>query len=589
LSELLTELKRRKVVRVAVVYGATAFAILQAVDLVVAPLQLPAWTMRVLVILVLLGFPVALVLGWAFEVTRSGVRATGETAATGPLPSLLGTRTLMGSGALLLVGVGLGAGWFLKPVPPPADPGSGATDRSIAVMRFADLSPDGSLAYFGDGMAEEILNVLARVPGLRVAGRTSSFSFGGGPADFRAIAEALNVESILQGSIRRSGDRLRVTAQLIRAEDQSQLWSAGFERLTTDDVFDVQDEIARSIVSALELQLSDPEVAALGEWGTRDAAAYHAYLDGRFQWLQRTRAGVLGSIDSYERAIALDPGFARAYAGLADAYAIAANFMWIRPQEAFPLARRAAEQAIGLAPGLADAHVSRGATLHWYYFDYDAAEQSFRRAIELDPRHAFARYWLGILLSVINRPEEALTQVQRARELEPLALQIRAGVGDAYLWSGQPARALEEYQEVFRLDPAFHNSRRWSAEALMELGRPAEALVELDGIPAAWRDLRALRARALAQLGRKAEAEALLEVLIAEATPVPSVEIAYAFAELGRMDDAVRWIRRGIQERDFRAQFIGHTPAGHPLRADARFRQLLREAGLDRYWPEESR
>jgi TolB-like protein len=327
---LFAELKRRKVFRVAVVYAATAFVVLQAADIMLPAMGVPAWAMGLIVTLLGLGFPVALVLGWALELTPDGVRVTPPrlpTATEQPAPSLLGRRTAIAAGVLVVLGIGLGAGWFLRPVPAPGTPATGAVvaagavaaagDRSVAVLPFADFSPGGDQEWFSDGLAEEILNALARLPDLRVASRTGSFQFRGHAGDVRAIADSLGVAHILEGSVRRSGDQLRITAQLIRAADDAHLWSQNFDR-DAADVIRVQEEIALEIARTLQTALDPDELARMVAAGTNSVAAHEALL--RYLHLQHRSIHLedwgmlLEAYDALEEARTLDPQFYRAHA-----------------------------------------------------------------------------------------------------------------------------------------------------------------------------------------------------------------------------------------------------------------------------------
>jgi TolB-like protein len=325
---LFAELKRRKVFRVAVVYAATAFAVLQAADIMLPRMGVPEWAMSLLVAFVVLGFPIALVLAWALELTPDGVkvaRARGEATVDEPPPSLLGKRTVFAAALLVAVGLGIGAGWILRPASGPGDSPAAelaadipaVADRSIAVLPFADFSPDGDQAWFADGLAEEILNALARLPDVRVASRTGSFQFRDHSGDVKAIADSLGVAHILEGSVRRAGDQVRITAQLIRADDNAHLWSQNFDREAAD-VIRVQEEIAYEIARTLRTALNPGELARMVAVGTNSVAAYEALLHARNL---ENRANELESWDlmlqyheAIEEARSLDPQFYRAHA-----------------------------------------------------------------------------------------------------------------------------------------------------------------------------------------------------------------------------------------------------------------------------------
>ncbi|NHA15074.1 hypothetical protein [Thioalkalivibrio sp. XN279] len=329
---LLAELKRRKVVRVAVVYAATAFAVLQAADIMLPQMGVPAWGLSLIVALIVLGFPIALVLGWALELTPDGIRRTAaadeseyaQGESTGVTPALLGKRTVLVAGLLVVLGIGLGAGWFLRPLgAPEVAPASESaaatatttpvvTDKTIAVLPFADFSPARDHEWFADGLTEEILNALARTPDLLVTARTSSFRYKGSTLDIPQIAAELGVAHVLEGSIRSTPQRIRVTAQLIRAADGFHLWSETYDR-DPADMIEIQEDLARNIALAMETTMDPQALADMAKVGTRSVEAYQAYIRG-----VATTFGDVGDIkrggELFELARTLDPGFAAAHA-----------------------------------------------------------------------------------------------------------------------------------------------------------------------------------------------------------------------------------------------------------------------------------
>lgn len=344
------ELKRRKVVRMATVYGAVVFVVVEVADLVFPALGFPAWMYSFVVVLALLGFPVALGISWVFDLTRDGVKRTEATSATAKFGAQRVERWISARTAAVAL-VLVSGGWLAGRVTgggaaDSAGPGDDGTFESIAVLPFVDMSPAGDQEYFGDGIAEELLNALAKIPNLKVAARTSAFSFKGRNPDIAMVAEALNVQTVLEGSIRKAGNQLRITAQLIRAEDGFHLWSETYDR-PADDVFAVQDELARAIVAALRVQLTGEQEAELTRRGTQNVGAHNAYLLGRFQWNRRTEVGLRGGIENFTRAIELDSMYAEAYAGLADANAILHNYGFVGPEEAHVLALGATSRGAG--------------------------------------------------------------------------------------------------------------------------------------------------------------------------------------------------------------------------------------------------
>jgi TolB-like protein len=372
MKSFLEELRRRKVFRVAVVYAATGFVVLQAADLILPRLGVPEWAMSLIVVLLLLGFPVALALGWALELTPEGVRVTDSTspatrAAGEPLPSLLGRRTMVVAGALVVLGTGLGAGLFLAPtalheshLAGGAGGGLPVADRSVAVLPFSDLSEAADQKWFADGLAEEILISLSRVPELRVVGRSSSFLFAAGTVDDRIIADTLGVAHLVKGTVRRVGNNLRVSAQLVRAADGVQLWSEAYDR-DAAALLDVQRDVAERVVAALDVLLDDARRDRMFASGTRSVAAFEAYAHGR-QMLRAAHYGTGTLIEAnawLERAMQLDPRFGRPALLHADRYAHIlldgpdvriAGPIDVTPNQALERLRRSFDHAIRNSP-----------------------------------------------------------------------------------------------------------------------------------------------------------------------------------------------------------------------------------------------
>jgi TolB-like protein/thioredoxin-like negative regulator of GroEL len=325
---LFAELKRRKVVRVAVVYAATAFAVLQAADIMLPQMGVPEWGLSLVVALTVLGFPIALVLGWALEVTPDGIKRTEAAPAEtsdAATPALIGKRTVFAAALLVVLGVGIGAGWFLRPasvpeIAPAAEPVAAlaadapvVADKSIAVLPFADFSPGGDQAWFADGLTEEILNALARTPDLLVTARTSSFRYKGSTLDIPQIAAELGVAHVLEGSIRSTPQRIRVTAQLIRAADGFHLWSETYDR-DPADMIEIQEDLARNIALAMQTTMDPQALADMAKVGTRSVEAYQAYIRGLASRWKGGGDSFKEGYELFEKARALDPGFAAAHA-----------------------------------------------------------------------------------------------------------------------------------------------------------------------------------------------------------------------------------------------------------------------------------
>ena len=444
MMNLFTELKRRKVFRVAVVYAATAFVILQAADIMLPSLGVPGWALSLIVVLVILGFPIALVLAWALELTPDGIKRTDNAAASEPeaatAPAMLGKRTVLIVALLVAVGVGLGTGWVLKPgesgsmeptaplVEGEADPAAPAVaastipDASIAVLPFADLSPQGDQQYFSDGIAEEILNVLSRIEVLSVTSRTSAFAFKSqSELSIPDIAASLGVRHVLEGSVRKAAGTIRVTAQLIDARSDQHLWSETFDRtLTAENVFAIQDEIAAAITAALAQRLNVAiDTAAGTAGGTGDIDAYAAFLAGRELFINRNFDNLARSIEMLEQAVEADPDFVRARGWLAMAFIVAPAWGYL-DRDFFALGVSAAETTLAADPANAEALTALGFSRQASpVSDYAGAIDHYEQAIAADPQATTAHLWLAQSWRELGFFDRATAATQRCLNVDP--------------------------------------------------------------------------------------------------------------------------------------------------------------------------
>jgi TolB-like protein len=452
---LFAELRRRKVIRVAVVYAATAFAVLQAADIMLPQMNVPEWGMGLLVAFVVFGFPIALVLAWALEVTPEGIRVTEAVPEVqAAAPALLGKRTVLASALLVAVGLGLGAGWFLKPAGPglqeatvaPAveAPASAAApglaepaDNTIAVLPFLNMSPDPANAFFADGISEELLNILVGVEGLKVASRTSSFSFKGKDTPIPEIARQLGVRHILEGSVRRQDNRVRITAQLIETDSDTHLWSETFERDLVD-IFRVQEEIARAITKALEGVLGVRKVSVATP--TADLEAYERFLRGRTRFYQRV--GLDEANADLQFAVERDPSFAEAWAFLGAASFVVGNGGYRTDLDREMLLARAftaAERALALNPELGIAMAVKGQLLTNQDDPTKIAEgiRLLEQAAERVAADTSARLWLGLAWMRLGFVERALPHFASAQDQDPLVAINNGYLGLAYATQGR--------------------------------------------------------------------------------------------------------------------------------------------------------
>ena len=451
--------------------------------------------------------------------------------------------------------------------------------RSIAVLPFVNSSPDPANEYLSDGITDELINALAKVRGLRVPSRTSVFALKGKPQDVRAIGAMLGASVILEGSLRKSGERLRIAAQLTSAHDGRLLWSERYDR-KLDDVFALQDEIASTIVNTLRAtwlaDLAEPTPSR----HTKSVRAYGSYLRGRYAWNKRTQEGVLEAIGFFEQAIAEDPSYAQAYAGLSDSYALHVDYRSIPVADAFARAKEYASKALSLDETVAEAHVSLAWTLFIYEWQWEAAEREFRRAIELDARYATAHQWYAMLLTSQGRFEESVIEAHASLELDPGSVSIRRGVGWLYLYARRFEQALHHLSRAIEMNPFAEESYRvlGLAHALHGDLAEAERVLRIGiGLPGAGPNDLGTLAHVLGMAGKADEARAILETLRrrAESDYVSPVAFAMGALGLGDTDEAFKWIHRAFEERRGWLVYLKVNPTFDTVRSDKRFMALL--------------
>jgi TolB-like protein/Flp pilus assembly protein TadD len=473
---------------------------------------------------------------------------------------------------------------------PAGSPAPTHDDKSIAVLPFANMSADADNEYFSDGMTEEIINALVQVPELRVAARTSVFAFKGKADDLRTIAAKLNVRTVLEGSVRKAGNKVRITAQLINAADGYHLWSERYDR-SLDDIFAVQDEIARTIAEKMKAKLGDGERKPLVVAPTDDVEAYQLYLQGRFFWNQRG-AGLLKGLKFFEAALARDPEYALALTGVADTYTLLAFYGIARPTDVMPKARAAAERALAIAPTLAEAHNALAFILLNYHWDVAGARTEFCRAIELKPTSVTARYWFASVAIAQGRFHEAVTIDEEAVRIEPLSLFANTHLGWMLLCAGRAEDAARRLAYVLEIEPRFLLAHWLLGLAYIALGRNTEGLTELktsvelaNKLP--W--MVASLGAALALVGRKDEARGVLTELTRRAGTeyVKPFHFAVLHACLGEEEAALTWLEQAVVERDFSLaylaaeteHFVGNNIPGRFL-DPARRAALVKRLGL---------
>jgi len=459
---------------------------------------------------------------------------------------------------------------------------SRSTQPSIAVLPFVNMSPDPENEYFGDGLAEELINALVQLPGLRVAARTSAFTFKGAQHSISDIGRQLHVSTILEGSVRKVGTRLRVTAQLINTADGYHLWSERYDR-EMEDIFVLQDEITHAIVDKLRIKLGARPRESLVKRQTANVEAYNLYLKGRYHLNQRTEPSLVKAIECFEQAVSEDPGYALPHAGLAEAY-ILLNvdcprlFCERNPAELVSKAREAARQAIELGGASAEAHVALALVYYRLDWDWKEAEKEFQRAIELDEEFATGHHQYAMFLAAVGRFDEALGQIRHAHKLDPLSPIIGTAVGRILHFCRRFDEAIEQCQHIIELNPQFPGAYFDLGLAYIEKGMHSEALSAFKKMGVLSGDKNSgLMLLAWGRMGEEKKAFELLEKLAKRSTSqyVPPLSMAFLNMELGKLDKAMDLLEQGYAVRDSNLLYLQCEPAFDPLRENPRFQDLL--------------
>ena len=582
---LFSELKRRNVFRVGIAYLVTAWLVAQVAELALDSFGAPDWVMKTLIFLMAIGLPFALLFAWAFEMTPDGIKRERDVDRSRSITQQTGRKLNFAIIGTLVVALAISIGthrWMpggSEPVQTTSKETS--TDKSIAVLPFVNMSDDPSNEYFSDGISEELLNVLVKIEGLRVASRTSSFSFKDKDISIPEIATALNVGHVLEGSVRKAGDTVRVTAQLIDVRTDSHLWSETYDR-KLEDIFVIQDEISAHIVDALKVALGAGEVVQTADRPTDDLAAYEDYLRGRHFWSRRGEDNIRKAIELFERATETDPGFARAWSSLAAAHTTLPTYAQTESAETHRrLARQYAEKALSLDATLADAHAVLGDMARVEH-DWGQAESHYRRAIQLEPNNSTGYLWYAEHLGSVGRLAHSLDNAAKAVELDPFNAGANSVAGYAYAVNGDMENAAKLTRAAIDL------GHPWAIYDLVFLHIDAgnidiaEQIVNTEIAPASEfeREAFALNFEALRNPNA---AERYLDWI---RNNMPEDPWAYALESIrfGRVEQGLDALAElpivGNDWMDF------WLPFAAPLRRHPAFAELLQRFGLVDYWDE---
>ena len=587
------ELKRRNVYKVAVAYVVAAWLLIQVATQVFPFFEVPNWAVRLVVLLLILGFPIALILSWAFEITPEGIKREEDVAPNESITPRTGRKLIGITIALAVMATGLfayriwpaRAGANTVPAAPPAPAASVAPvvaipEKSIAVLPFDNLSRDPDNAYFSEGIQDEILTRLAKIADLKVISRTSTQRFKSSPEDLHQIAQQLGVAHILEGSVQKSNDQVRVNVQLIKAATDAHLWAETYDRKLTD-IFAVESEIAKTVAERLQAKLTGSAEQVLASRPTDNTDAHELYLKGRYFWNKRTVLDLRKSLDYFQQAIDLDPHYALAYSGLADAHSILPIYDAMPPAEDIPKALAAARKAVELDESLAEAHTSLANALVMNV-QLPQSEPEFRRAIELNSNYATAHQWFGEALFGEGRYPEALAELERAHELDPLSLIINASYGMALGGVGRTDEAIKQLHKTLDLEPNLLPAHAMLGHIFEDQGKLSEAIVEYRKVHALSPSPSSLAmlAHALVRAGQTAEARKILDDLtkLSHQRYVGPYALAVVHLALGDKEEGLRLLEQSFDERDILLQglygSIKTDKRLDSLRGDPRFQKL---------------
>jgi serine/threonine-protein kinase len=564
------ELKRRNVYKVAVAYAVIAWLLIQIATQIFPFFEIPNWAVRLIVLVIIIGFPIAMLIAWAFELTPEGLKRTESLDVRSTSSrSRVWIYVVVIAGA---ISVGLFfLGRFTAPKQRPE-----LRSKSIAVLPFVDMSQAKDQEYFCDGISEEILDALAKVKDLRVVARTSSFSFKGKNADISEVANKLNVENVLEGSLRRNDKRIRITAQLI-ARDGFHLWSETYER-ELQDVFALQDEITRAIVDALKIKLAIAPPAR----AQPNTEAYDLYLQGLFFSNKSSEEALRKSLDLFQRALEKDPKLGHAWTGIAKAWDYLAD-AYVKPLEAYPADKAAASKALALDENDTEARCYLAESNRVLDWNLAAAHAEISRALRSEPNSATAHLYFANVLVPEGEWEQALVHARQAVKLDPLSSNVADGASSHCFQTRRYDEAIAEGRRAQLLDPGYLYRDSPLAAAYTGKGMYAEALAVYQKIQQAGGGPLGGLAITYAKMGRTDEARGIAGELkkIAETRYFAAEPIALIYAALGETDEAFKWLDRAAREHSARLQAVVFAPELRPLHSDPRFQNLLRRIGVD--------
>jgi len=575
------ELKRRHVYRVAIAYGVVAWLLIQVATQVLPFFEIPNFVVRVVVAASVLGFPVALIIAWAFEMTPGGLKRANDIGPNEYVPHWSTRRfaALIVSVAILAAGVPVVHLLRKKPAfLSRVDAASALSEKSIAVLPLLNESGRPEDEYFSDGLSEELIAALAQLDGLKVIGRSSSFRFKGQKEEAKVIGEKLGVSTLLEGTVRKQGDRVRIVAELVNAADGSELWSETFDR-ELKDIFAVQAEIAKAVAKSLELRLLGAEDDSAKNVATKNVEAHNAYLQGQFYFQRRDLEGYLKAVSFFDQAIRLDAGYALAYAERSEAWTWIGDLSGDKQKEAWSKAAGDAERAVAIQPKLAEAHAALGWARFFAEWRFDEGLAELRHAQQLAPWNPITNDLLAPVVVYLGRFEEAERLARQAIERDPLAYQARQSLARLLFVEGKLDEAEAAARKAVELQPTAAGSHRWQVFVAIQRGDGEAALREAELEP----NERYRRFElALAHHTRRdrVAADAALAELITKDRNVMAYQVAEVYAYRAEKDKAFEWLQISLVNHDTGLLSLLIDPLMRSLRDDSRYGEMLEKVGL---------
>jgi adenylate cyclase len=584
-KKFFAELKRRNVYRVAIAYGVVGWLLIQIATQLFPIFEIPNWGARMVVVFVLLGFPVALVLAWAYELTPEGLQRTEEVPPHAPAARRTGRKLDFVIIGVLLAVIAVMAFQHYRRVK--SGPNDGA-QKSIAILPFIDLSPTKEQDYFSDGITEQIINSLAHVHGLLVVARTTAFSFKNKEMDVREVGRQLQVSHMLEGSVNRGQGKVRVVARLIDVANGFHLWSETYYS-TEKDLLSLQSDVAKKVASALRIELQLAETTQLAKPPTQDPEAYDLYLRGRYLLNKRTTDSIQKGRVLFEQAVAKDPRFALGHAGIADSYILLGKVGAISPKEAATGAWSEVSITLGIDENLAEGYISRAVLLAEFDFNWPAGEADFQKALELNSNSAIAHHWYARALAQIGRSEEAIKEISAAEKLDPLSPVILTSKAKIFCFARRYQEAITYCRKAIDLEGNFGQSFSVLAQAYLHNKQYPEGIdavkkyVEISN-QSGWAKLEL--AYAYAAAGKKAESDQIVREVTSQPGPFSPYDMATICAAWRDPDGAFPWLEKAIEQRSVDAIWLRVDPRLDNVRSDPRFAGVLARLSPGRPAPE---